>query len=82
MPTGYEPKYDYILTTVLANTVHIDCQSDGSIKLTQKGLIQCIIDALDITHLPSKQTPSKLGVVGTSKDGDLPDGTFSYASVV
>ena len=62
--------------------VHIERRSDGSIKLSQSGLIQRIIDALDITDLPPKKTPSKLGVLGSDKDGDPPNGTFSYASVI
>jgi hypothetical protein len=62
--------------------VHVDRLDDGSIKLTQKGLIQRIIDALNIDHLPSKQTPSALGVLGADKDGEPSNGTFSYASVV
>lgn len=62
--------------------VHIERRDDGSIKLTQKGLIQRIIDALDIDHLPPKQTPSKPGVLAADKDGDPANGTYSYASVI
>jgi hypothetical protein len=62
--------------------VHIECRNNGSIKLTQKGLIQRIITALNIDHLPQKQTPSKLGVLLADKAGNLANGTYSYASVI
>ena len=63
--------------------VHIDRRDDGSILLSQKGLTQRIIEALNISHLPKKLTPARPGcVLGSDKDGDPPDGTFNYASVV
>jgi len=62
--------------------VHIDRRSDGSIKLTQKGLIKRIIDALNINHLPNKRTPAKLGVLAGDPEGEGPNGTFSYPSVL
>ena len=62
--------------------VHIDRRSDGTIKLTQKGLIKRIVDALNISHLPPKKTPAKLGVLASDPEGDPPDGTFSYPSVL
>jgi hypothetical protein len=56
-------------------------QSDGSIKLTQSGLIQRIISALGIeqqsvVHTPNTSTPL------VKEDGDPPDGKFSHASVI
>ena len=62
--------------------VHIDHRDDGSIKLSQKGLIKRIVDALNIDRLPNKQTPAKLGVLGADKDGEPSNSTFSYASVI
>ena len=63
--------------------VHIDRQPDGSIHLSQKGLTQRIIDALDIGNTPPKSTPAAPGaVLGADKDGDPPNGKFNYASVV
>jgi hypothetical protein len=55
---------------------------DGTIKLLQTGLIQRILDALQITGLPSKRTPAKIGVLGADPEGDPPDCGFNYASVL
>jgi hypothetical protein len=52
--------------------VHIDRRDDGSIKLTQKGLIKRIIDALNINHLPNKRTPAKLGVLASGPEEKNP----------
>jgi hypothetical protein len=49
--------------------VSIERRSDGTIKLLQAGLIKRIIEALKIVHLLIKQTPAKLGVLCTDKDG-------------
>jgi hypothetical protein len=39
--------------------VHLECnEEDGSIKLTQVGLIKRIIDALDLHNKPRKKTPA------------------------
>jgi hypothetical protein len=62
--------------------VHIDRRPDGSIKLTQKGLTKRIIEALHVENMPVKRTPAKLGVLGSDPDGDPPNLTFSYASVI
>jgi hypothetical protein len=51
-----------------------------TIELLQTGLIKRIIDALQITHLPPKRNPSKLGVLSTDPEGDQPNSTFNYAS--
>jgi hypothetical protein len=45
-------------------------------------LIKHIVKALNIAHLPTKQTPAKLGVLGMDKDGAPMNGTFSYPSVL
>jgi len=62
--------------------VHIERKPDGTIHLTQKHLIQRIVDAMNISHLPPKQTPTKLGVLDADKEGDPPSNTFSYPSVI
>mmetsp|Transcript_26718 Transcript_26718/g.63721 ORF Transcript_26718/g.63721 Transcript_26718/m.63721 type:complete len:423 (-) Transcript_26718:138-1406(-) len=63
--------------------VHLDRCQDGSIVLSQKGLIQRIIDALDVGNLPHKLTPvTPNAVLGADKEGEGPNGTFNYASVV
>ena len=41
-----------------------------------------IIDALGCNRLPGKKTPAEYGALGSDKDGDPPQETFSYASIV
>jgi hypothetical protein len=63
--------------------VHIECnEKDGSIKLTQKGLIKRIIEGLNIQHLPIKHTPAAAEPLVLDADGDPPNATYSYPSVV
>jgi Reverse transcriptase (RNA-dependent DNA polymerase) len=63
--------------------VHIDRnESNSQIKLTQKGLKKRVIEALDIGHLPIKHTPAAHESLGIDKDGDPPEGTYSYPSVI
>jgi hypothetical protein len=63
--------------------VHIERnKKDGSIKLTQKGLIKRIIETLNIQHLPVKHTPAVAEPLVLDADGDLPNATYSYPSVV
>jgi hypothetical protein len=53
-----------------------------TIELLQTGLIQRIVDALQISHLPPKRTPAKVGVLSSDPEGDPPNCTFNYASVI
>lgn len=62
--------------------VNIDYRADGTIEMTQKGLIKRIVKALDVEHLPIKLTPAEYGCLGSDPDGDSPQGTFNYASVI
>ena len=63
--------------------VHIDRnESNGTIKLTQSGLAKRIIDTLEIDHLYSKETPAAAEPLVLDAEGDPPNGTYSYASVV
>jgi hypothetical protein len=62
--------------------VHIDRRSDGSIELTQTGLIDQIIKALGVEHLPGKRTPAEFGALPKDENGDPPQATYSYVSVV
>ena len=57
-------------------------ESNSSIKLTQKGLTNRIIKALDIDDKPPKHTPAASDPLGKDPDGDPPDGRYSYPSVV
>ncbi|KAG7373658.1 reverse transcriptase RNA-dependent DNA polymerase [Nitzschia inconspicua] len=61
--------------------IHRD-QGDGSIKLTQKGLILRIIAALGIENEPAVHTPAAATPLVKDLDGDPPDGSFNYASVI
>ena len=63
--------------------VHIEKnERDQSIKLTQKGLIKRIIEALNIEQLPRKDTPALRTPLAKDLDGDPPDGSHNYASVI
>jgi Reverse transcriptase (RNA-dependent DNA polymerase) len=53
----------------------------GTVTLTQTGLIDRIIEALEIDGLPPKETPAD-EVLTSDKEGDPPNGTFNYASVI
>ena len=63
--------------------VHIERnEKDNTIRLTQKGLIKRVVEALEIHHLPKKYTPAHKEPLVIDKDGDPPDGVYSYASVI
>jgi hypothetical protein len=63
--------------------VHIERDdTKGTIKLTQKGLIKRIIETLEIDHLHGKDTPAAAEPLVMDADGEPPDGTYSYPSVV
>lgn len=61
--------------------VDIAPQADGSLILRQTGLINRILEALDITNANPKATPS-LGPLGRSLDHDAFDGRYNYRSVI
>ena len=50
--------------------------------MTQIGLINRIIEALGCENLPGKKTPAEYGALGTDKNGDPPQESFSYSSVI
>lgn len=61
--------------------VHIDRdERNGTIKLTQKGLIKRIIEALGVTK--GIHTPTTTDALPIDAEGDPPDQTYNYASVV
>ena len=63
--------------------VHIERNdADGSIKLTQKGLIKRIIEALGVGSHPIKHTPATAEPLVKDEFGDPPDGSYSYPSVI
>jgi hypothetical protein len=61
--------------------VNIDRSQDGTVKLSQKGLIDRIIEALHIDDLPAVKTPAD-SCLGKDPDGDPAYGDFNYASVI
>ena len=61
--------------------VHIDRTQPDRIILTQSGLIERIIEALNISHLHSVTTPAT-NYLPIDSDGDPPQGMYSYPSVV
>ena len=60
--------------------IHNERTSDH-VKLTQKGLTQRTIEALQIEDLPPVSTPVDK-VIGKDPEGDPPDCAFNYASVI
>ena len=62
--------------------VTIEKRSDGSIELTQTGLIDRIISVLGLEGANTKATPANLGALGKDEDGPGCNATFSYPSVV
>ena len=54
---------------------------DGTVTLTQEGLTKRIIEALGCDDLASVSTPAD-DILGSDHDGDPPDCTFNYASVI
>ncbi len=62
--------------------VLIDLKNDGTIHMTQTGLTDRIIKALNTGHLPNKRTPAEYGCLGKNEFGDPPQGTYSYMSVI
>ena len=62
--------------------VHIKKDKDkGEITLTQRGLIDKIIEALQIEHLPPVSTPANV-VLGKDPGGEPAQCAFNYASVI
>jgi hypothetical protein len=62
--------------------VLITKKPDGTIHLTQTGLIQRILAALNMDDFNTKETPAEHGCLPIDKDGDPPQGTYSYQSVI
>jgi hypothetical protein len=59
-----------------------DRKDDGTIHMTQMGLTDRIIKALNMGDLPNKQIPAEYGCLGKNEFGDPPQGTYSYPSVI
>jgi hypothetical protein len=63
--------------------VHIDRdESQGTVTLSQVGLIKRVIEALGLEQSPVKYTPATTTPLVKDEDGELPNGTYNYASVI
>ena len=62
--------------------MQIERNSDGTIELTQTGLIERIICAMGLEDANTKRTPAVVGALPKDADGAECNETFSYASVV
>jgi hypothetical protein len=63
--------------------VHIERKVDGTIHLTQLGLINRIIKALNLqANQHPRYTPAEQGCLGADLDGEPAQGTYTYRSVV
>ena len=63
--------------------VHIERNdSDGTITLTQKGLIKRIVEALQLGDKPMKRTPASKDPLVANKNGTPAQCKFSYPSVI
>jgi hypothetical protein len=62
--------------------VNIERKEDGSIELTQTGLIDRIIAAMGLEGANGKRTPAVVGSLGKDEDGAPCNEAFSYPSVV
>jgi hypothetical protein len=63
--------------------VHIERNNtDGSIKLTQQGLIKRIVDALKLGNCARKLTPAASNPLVKDDNGDPPNGAYNYASII
>jgi hypothetical protein len=68
----------------LDSSVEIECCEDGTIRLSQPGLTQHIVDALricDPVKFPRKFTPDK-DILQLNLEGEPANGCYSYSSVV
>ena len=62
--------------------VHINRKDDGTIELTQTGLIARIISALNLEDRHGKETPAEFGALPKDIGGETRNGTYNYASVI
>ena len=63
--------------------VHIERnETNSTIKLTQSGLTQQIVDALHLEDKPPVQTPAAKEPLGKNENGDAASAKFSYPSVI
>jgi histone deacetylase 1/2 len=56
--------------------------ADGSINMTQKGLIRKIIDAAGMTNCNPNWTPASTTPLGSDPDGEPMDEIWNYRSII
>ena len=62
--------------------VEIDKRSDGSVEMTQKGLIKKILKTTGMEDCNAKSTPANVAPLGTDAQGKPFDEKWEYASVM
>ena len=62
--------------------IHINRKNDGTIELTQTGLIDRIVSALNLEDRSPKETPAEFGALPKDIGGETRNGTYNYASVI
>lgn len=63
--------------------VHLEHNhANGSIKLTQQGLARRVVEALNLGNQPRKLTPASSEPLVKDDNGEPPNGSYSYASVI
>ena len=60
----------------------LNTMKNGTIKLTQKGLIKCIIDALQVNDLPQKLTPAAKDPLVANMSRMPAQGKYSNPSII
>jgi hypothetical protein len=77
---GFELTCEGTFTEYLG--IKYDYNHDGSITMTQTGIIQKIIDASRMTECNPNRTPTTREVLGTDPDGEPMDDSWNYHSIV
>ena len=76
-------KMDLEVEDDVAGFLGVDVNRHGSsLTMTQTGLIDRVIKALGCDTLPIKRTPADYEPLGSDKDGESPQESFNYASVI
>ena len=63
--------------------VHLDVNHNtGTVELTQRGLIDIIINAMGLEGSTSDKTPTEYGALPKDENSDSCNSTFNYSSIV
>ena len=67
----------------MKESVHLNVDhTDGTIELTQVGLIDRIVFAMGLTNAAKVKTPAEYGALQKDEDGENCDTSFNYPSIV